>query len=90
MIISAATKVYLYDRDKEIIIPCHRHKDVAYILQSLGYDDTKYERIKEGFLTDEDVFLTRREAAEYAYVCGQLTEEPEDPYIDVLFSEDLW
>ena len=90
MIISAATKVYLYDRDKEIIIPCHRHKDVAYILQNLGYDETKYKRIKEGFLTDEDVFLTRREAAEYAYTCGQLTEGPEDPYIDVLFSEDLW
>ena len=50
----------------------------------------KYKRIKEGFLTDEDVFLTRREAAAYAYTCGQLTEGPEDPYIDVLFSEDLW
>lgn len=90
MIVSAATKVYLYDRDKEVIIPCHRHKDVACTLQSLDYDKTKYKRIKEGFLTDEDVFLTRREAAEYAYVCGQLTEEPEEPYIDVLFSEDLW
>ena len=91
MIVSAATKIYLCDRQEEIIIPCHRHKDVLYILESLGYKEKEdYRRVVEGFLTDKDTFLTRRQAAEHAYECGQLIEDPEEPYIDVLFSEDLW
>lgn len=90
MIVSAATKIYLCDQGKEIIFPCHRHKHVVPTLEKLGFDETKCQRVQEGFLTEEGVFLGRREAADYAYECGQLVDDPEEPYIDVLFSEDLW
>lgn len=39
----------------------------------------------QGFLTDEDQFLTRREAAKLAFNCGQIEKEQ-----IILFSEDLW
>lgn len=91
MIVSAAIKYHLYPCDDTggvIILPLHRHKDGEYILKTLGIDDIKI--IEEGFLKDDGSFLDRRAAAKHAYLCGQLTEGPEDPYIDVLFSEDLW
>ena len=91
MIVSAAIKYHLYPCDDTggvIILPLHRHKDGEYILKTLGIDDIKI--IEEGFLKDDGSFLDRRAAAKHAYICGQLTEGPEDPYIDVLFSEDLW
>ena len=91
MIVSAAIKYHLYPCDDTggvIILPLHRHKDGEYILKTLGIDDIKI--IEEGFLKDDGSFLDRRAAAKHAYFCGQLTEGPEDPYIDMLFSEDLW
>lgn len=91
MIISAAIKYHLYPYDDTggiIILPLHRHKDGAYILKTLGIDEIKV--IEEGFLKDDGSFVNRRAAAEHAYECGQLIEDPEEPYIDVLFSEDLW
>lgn len=91
MIVSAAVKYHLYPYDDTggiIILPLHRHKDGEYILEILGIDDI--EIIEEGFLKDDGSFLNRRAAAEHAYKCGQLIERSEEPYIDVLFSEDLW
>jgi len=91
MIVSAAIKYHLYPYDDTggiIILPLHRHKDGEYILKTLGIDDIK--TIEEGFLTEDGTFLDRRAAAEHVYECGQLIEGSEEPYIDVLFSEDLW
>lgn len=39
----------------------------------------------QGFITKDNVFLNRQEAAEYAYKCGQTKENTQ-----TLFSEDLW
>ena len=90
MIVSAAIKyLYPYDDTGEVIIlPLHRHKDGEYILKALGINDIKI--IEEGFLKDDGSFLDRLAAAEHAYKCGQLIERSEEPYIGVLFSEDLW
>ena len=91
MIVSAAIKYHLYPYDDTggvIILPLHRHKDGEYILKTLGIDEVKV--IEEGFLKDDGSFVDRRAAAEYAYECGQLIENPEEPMIDILFSEDLW
>jgi len=33
------------------------------------------DKFEEGFLTDKDVFVNRREAAEIAYDCGQIDKE---------------
>ena len=89
MIVSAAVKLILDDYvGTEVCIPVHRHKDGVIIGEKLlGY---KPFSSAEGFLTDEGVFLDRRSAAVHAYECGQLVEDTESDYIEVLFSEDLW
>ena len=89
MIASAAVKIVLDDyAGTEVIIPVHRHKDGKIIGERLlGYKPYISE---EGFFTDKDEFLDRREAADHAYECGQLVETAEEPRIDRLMSEDLW
>ncbi len=42
---------------------------------------------EQGFVTDKGVFLTRKQAAAHAIVCGQIEELTTPPY---LYSEDLW
>jgi hypothetical protein len=53
----------------------------------------------QGFLTDEDQFLDRYDAARMAYYSGQLSPETEvwkkiasseEIYAIALYSEDLW
>ena len=41
----------------------------------------------QGFITDQDVFVTRLEAAKIAYDAGQVEEFKGSPY---LYSTDLW
>jgi hypothetical protein len=41
-------------------------------------------KVTEGFLTDKNVFLTRKEAADHAFECGQIKEKKFE-----LFSYDL-
>lgn len=64
----------------------NRHHDVIHHLVSLN----KPGRIKpcdQGFYTDTDEYLDRKQAREYALRIGQITSaaHPRD-----LFSEDLW
>lgn len=89
MIASAAVKIRVCKDHKvySFIFPCHRHADVYYILERFGLP---YKVLEEGFLTDEDKFLDRYDAATHAYECAQLVETMEEPRITCLFSEDLW
>ncbi len=90
MIVRAAIKYKIYYLDKEVILPLHRHCDGGIILKAFGFMPGDFKIIEQGFLTDKDEFLDRREAADYAYECGQLVETAEEPRIDRLMSEDLW
>lgn len=42
---------------------------------------------EQGFITDQGIFLNRKEALQHAIDCGQLKKETVFNY---LFSEDLW
>lgn len=89
MIVSAAVKIKDLRQDKEIIIPCHRHCDVFYILKQFAYKkNIDYKEIEQGFLDEHDNFYNRVEAWHEAYKHRQL--KMVDPSYHELFSEDLW
>ena len=88
MIASAAVKIYDKRQNVIITIPCHRHADAFFVLKSFGYRRfIDYNEIAQGFLDEEDNFLTRVEAKQTALVCGQLIHETD---FAELYSEDLW
>jgi len=58
----------------------HRHPDAFAIMPDDMIDDCI-----QGFVTDEGVFVDRREAAVIAFNCGQVSELTE-----IVISEDLW
>lgn len=100
MIAKAAVKIELltnfYDwatDPGEIVIPCHRHVDAYEILHMFHLrKDIEYKVIAEGFLDENDNFMTRREAWDEAERCNQF--RPCYMYIDdvpgELYSEDMW
>lgn len=94
MIVSAAVKVCFLPCETvedEVIYLVRRHRHCKEALDDRGYILGKdYKIVQEGFITDKDEYLDRREAADHAYECGQLVETAEEPRIEVLFSEDLW
>ena len=91
MIICAALKVQVEGLDHTTIIPCIRHGDGFKILEDLGYaPKTKYKVLEQGFLTQNKVFLSRREAMHYACTIGQLSSTLQRYCGDELFSEDLY
>lgn len=107
MVAKAAVKIKLltnfYDWTTdpgEIIIPCHRHADAYEILNMFHYRDGKeYMAIAEGFLDENDNFMTRVEAWREAFRCYQFPEKvmeqywtgEKDPMVPTaLYSEDLW
>ena len=95
MIICAALKVQVEGLDHETIIPCIRHGDGYKIIKDMGYaPKTQYKVLAEGFLTNDKVFLDRREAFEYVYRIGQLSNTTrwyhEDHNSSELYSEDLY
>ena len=84
---------YLPELKDRITIPCHRHADAYEILHMFHLrKDMEYEVIAEGFLDENDNFMTRREAWDEAERCNQF--RPCYIYIDdvpgELYSEDLW
>ena len=88
MIAKAAVKIYDKRQNAIITIPCHRHADAFFVLKSFGYRRfIDYNEIAQGFLDEEDNFLTRVEAKQVALKCGQLTHETD---FAELYSEDLW
>ena len=52
-----------------------------------GWDwsEPQFDHSEQGFITDEGKFLGRSEAAEYAFLHGQIRNRTK-----TLFSEDLW
>lgn len=91
MIICAAVKVQVEGLDHTTIIPCIRHGDAFRILEDLGYaPKTKYKVLEQGFLTQNRVFLSRKEAMLHAQQIGQLSSTLLRYSGDELYSEDLY
>ena len=86
MVTRAALKIHDWRRNKEIIIPCHRHCDAFYILKEFGYTWSEYDTIAQGFLDQNDNFLTRIEAAKEAIKCKQVKPD----FQGELYSEDIY
>ena len=88
MIASAAVKIYDKRQNVIVTIPCHRHADAFQILRDFGYRRfIDYNEVAQGFLDENDNFLSRIEAKKAAQKCGQLNHETET---QELYSEDLW
>lgn len=88
---------YLPKLKDQITIPCHRHADAYEILNALGYRDGKeYIVVAEGFLDENDKFMTRAEAWQEARRCYQFLDSYIEKYCDninpptILYSEDVW
>jgi hypothetical protein len=91
MIICAAVKIQVEGLDHTTIIPCIRHGDAFRILEDLGYaPKTKYKVLEQGFLTQNRVFLSRKEAMLHAQQIGQLSSTLLRYGGDELYSEDLY
>ena len=97
MIVCAALEVQVEGLDHLTYIPCVRHGFGFQILKDLGYaPKTKYKVLRQGFLTNKNEFLDRREALKYAKDIGQLSmtvqwfKEDNADYDMELYSEDLY
>ncbi len=65
--------------------PPGRHHNVAFkIVQETG---RSVDEGIQGFITDQDIFVDRLEAATIAYKAGQVEELSSPPH---LYSNDLW
>jgi hypothetical protein len=91
VIICAALKIQVEGLDHPTYIPCIRHGQGFKILEDLGYaPKTKYKVLEQGFLTQNSVFMDRREAYQYAYEIGQMPATLRRYGNGELYSEDLW
>lgn len=88
---------YLPKVKDRITIPCHRHADAYEILNALGYRDGKeYTVVAEGFLDENDNFMSRKRAWHEAKAFRQFTDAyieehiDEDKPVQILYSEDVW
>lgn len=95
MIICAAIKIKGVNIDTEEIdaVVCGlRHRDCYKVIKDFRLI-RKTEEV-EGFITDENEFLSRRSAFIHACQCGQLSQTTkwykQDNNIDELESEDLY
>ena len=88
MITEAAVKIFDKKQGKELILPCHRHWNVFYILKQVGYTPNDYDIIEQGFFNEKGEFLNRIAAKIEAKRCNQLLPHTL-PHLE-LFSEDLW
>ena len=92
MILASAVKFHIDKTNQDVVLCGHRHWNVFEQLKLLGFEPHKgYKEIAQGFIDDNNNFLTREEAFEYAIECGQIldTRELGDP-CERLVSEDLW
>lgn len=104
MVTKAAVKIDLLSRfhpfgtePDYVIIPCHRHADAYEILNIFHCRNGKeYNIIEEGFLDENDNFMTRAEAWQEARRCYQFLDSYIEKYCDninppkILYSEDVW
>lgn len=76
-----------------------RHCNVFEVMYKLGIEYEKATAV-QGFMTNDDQFLDRYDAARMAYYSGQLSPDTElwqkmacddgEIYAHELYSEDLW
>lgn len=98
-IVAAAIKFKPLDSEYYQIMCGKRHCNVLELMYKHGLDYHKVGAV-QGFLTEDDQFLDRYDAARMAYYSGQLSPNTElwqkmarDEdmiYAHPLFSEDLW
>ena len=97
-IVAAAIKFKPKDSEYYQIMCGKRHCDVLELMCKHGLDYHKVGAV-QGFLTDDDQFVDRYDAARMAYHSGQLKPDTElwqkmkqtdEIYAYPLFSEDLW
>lgn len=94
MIICAAIKLNMKNEAQtELIIPGRRHGDCWVVISQLN-DNWRGATRTEGFITDEGVFVDRRQAFISACQCGQLSQTTkwykQDHNDFELYSEDLY
>lgn len=97
MILAAAILYHIDATNKDVVLCGCRHGDIFAQLEALGFEPRKgYKEISQGFITNENKFLTRKEAFEHAKQCGQIStkivHERENGCTGGtnLISEDLW
>lgn len=97
MVAKAAVKIKIIDpynsllNEKEIVIPCHRHCDAFQILKAFHMRrHVDFEEIAQGFLNENDEFMTRLEAWIEAHYYHQFLHPEEHTRPTELYSEDLW
>jgi hypothetical protein len=71
--------------DKGIVICGRRHHNIYSTLASLGLERLDFTNNIQGFLTNDDKFVNREEAAIIAKDAGQIKDK-----VIKLFSEDLY
>lgn len=98
-LVAAAIKFKPRGSDYFQIMCGKRHCNVLEVMHKLGIEYEKVSSV-QGFLTDEDQFVDRYDAARMAYASGQLSsttelyqkmrKDADEIYAHPLFSEDLW
>ena len=98
-IVAAAIKFKPKDSEYYQIMCGKRHCNVLELMYKHGLDYHKVGAV-QGFLTDEDQFVDRYDAAQMAFRSGQMLKDsdtyqkmsadPDAIYAYPLFSEDLW
>ena len=97
-LVAAAIKFKPLDSNYYQIMCGKRHYNVLELMYKHGLDYHKVGAV-QGFLTDDDQFVDRYDAARMAYHSGQLKSDTElwqkinatdEIYAYPLFSEDLW
>lgn len=87
MIIASAIKYRIEKTEQEVVLCGARHHHIIGLLPKLGFTPHEgYKEIAQGFITEDNTFLTRAEAFEHAKKCGQIKDDD----MGVLMSEDLW
>lgn len=95
MIICAAIKIQIEGLDHETIVPCHRHGDGFGIIKDLVQNRKAYKEIEQGFINHLGNFLSRKDAYQYAWECGQINAHNrwyrwDNKIPNELYSEDLY
>lgn len=98
MVICAAILIETNTEDEPIAICGRRHSDCYYTLWQLNPKLSKWAKendtITEGFINNKNNFITRAQAYEEAFNCGQISlttyEYKQSKGETTLYSEDLY
>ena len=88
MIVASAIKFHIEATNSDVVLCGLRHSNIFEQLNNLGFKPKEgYKEIEQGFIDNNNNFLTRKEAYLHALVCDQLHSTRSSVE---LFSEDLW